>query len=69
MININETPLSEENYDEFMKVLDSEFRKQYPIVGMNYHHSQTQFKENWLTDDIGNTVQEMIDNEVSQWEE
>ena len=69
MIDINETPLSEENYDEFMKVLDVEFRLQYPTVGMNYNHSQTQFKGDWLTDDTGNTVQDMIDNEVSHWEQ
>ena len=69
-IDINKTPLSEENYDEFMKVLDVEFRNQYKNqINDNYSHSETQYKAQWLADDTGNTVQEMIDNEVSHWEE
>lgn len=69
MINVDETPLSEENYDEFMKVLDVEFRSQYPVLSKNYSHSQTQYKEAWLEDEKGNTVQDIIDNDVSHWEE
>jgi len=68
MININETPLSEENYVEFMKALDAEIIRQYPTqFSEDYKHSETVSKEYWM-EDIDATVQDIIDGEVECWE-
>lgn len=69
-IDIDKTPLSEENYTEFMKVLDAEILRQYPTAfSDDYKHSETLFKDHWLSDYVGNTVQDIIDGEVEVWED
>ena len=64
---VNVMELSEENYDEFMQILDAEFERQYPNQGIN-EYSKTLNRDGWLVY-LGSTVQNIIDGEVECWEE
>jgi len=68
MIDVNETELTEENYEMFMIALDIEFERQYPKAGLN-EYSKTLSKEDWLKEYLGATIQNVIDGEVECWEE
>lgn len=68
MIDINETELSESNFTEFMDALDTEFERQYPGQGL-HEYSTTLSREQWLLDNHGATVQQIIDGEVECWED
>ena len=68
IIDVDNTELSEGNFDDFMKALDAEFENQYPEQGME-KYSETLTKEDWLFFSKGDTIQDIISGEVECWEE
>lgn len=68
MIDVNKTELSESNYNEFMEALDLEFKNQHPnFCDENSQYSTICTKEQWLLENHGSTVQDIIDAEVETW--